>query len=297
MDEMLMNRTLLQVVDSGSLSAAAAELNVSVATVARQVNSLEDRLGVKLVNRTTRALSLTEAGGLYCERIRSILREIDSIKREVSSYQKNVMGLLRVHLRQSVGNQVIVPALHEFLTANPEIRMEVTLTDERADLVAQGIDVAVWLGDLEDSTLIARRLSPGKRVICCSPAYGRDRGLPTRPEDLAEHNCIVFRARSYDNLWRLSRDGETLSIEVHGNLESFSAAALITSALSGLGLIMVQEATVRKLVKAGELVTVLPEYQVSSTNTDIAIYAVYPGRKQTAPKTRAFIDFLVLLFR
>lgn len=297
MDEMLMNRTLLQVVDSGSLSAAAAELNVSVATVARQVNSLEDRLGVKLVNRTTRALSLTEAGALYCERIRVILRDIDSVKREVSSYQKNVMGLLRVHLRQSVGSQVIVPALPGFLKEHPEIRMEVTLTDDRADLVAQGIDVAVWLGELEDSTLIARRLSPGRRLICCSPSYAREHGLPTRPEDLANHNCIVFRARNYDNLWRLTRDGETVSIEVRGNLESFSATALITSALSGLGLIMVQEATVRKMVESGDLVTILPEYQVSSTNADIALYAVYPGRKQTAPKTRAFLDFLVKLFR
>ncbi|MFO1143030.1 MAG: LysR family transcriptional regulator [Amaricoccus sp.] len=292
-----MNRTLLQVVDSGSLSAAAVENNVSVATVARQVNGLEDRLGVKLVNRTTRALSLTEAGAIYCERIRSILQEIDTVKREVSSYQKNVMGLLRVHLRHSVGNQVIVPALPEFLSANPDIRMEVTLTDERADLVALGIDVAVWLGELEDSSLIARRLSPGRRVICCSPAYAEERGIPTSPEELRDHNCIVFRARSYDNVWRLTKDGETASIEVSGNLESFSATALLTSALSGIGLVMVQEATVRRLLAAGDLIPVLPGYQVSSTSADIALYAVYPGRRKTAPKTRVFVDFLVGLFR
>ena len=140
MDEMLTNRAFLQVVDCGSFSAAAAEIGVSVATVARQVNSLEARLGVQLLHRTTRTLSLTDA---------------------------------------------------------------------REDLVAQGVDVAVWLGSLEDSSLIARRLSHGKRLVCCSPAYAAKRGLPEEPKDLAQHNCIVYGAKSYDSSWRFTRDGTT----------------------------------------------------------------------------------------
>jgi DNA-binding transcriptional LysR family regulator len=297
MDEMLTNRAFLKVVDSGSFSAAAVDLGVSVATVARQVNSLESRLGVNLLHRTTRTLSLTEAGKLYCLRIRDVLRNYDAVKREVASYQKDVKGLLRVHLRHSVGNQVIIPALPSFLNKHQNIKLDVTLTDDRMDLVSQGVDVAVWLGNLEDSSLIARRLSPGRRMVCCSPDYVQKHGLPQHPSDLAQHNCIVYRAKSYDSSWRFTRDGQTLSVGVSGNLESESSAVLMTSALNGLGFVMLQEAMVRSAIAKGELVNVFPDYQVSSTDADIALYAVYPGSKQTSPKNRAFIDFLVRLFK
>ncbi len=297
MDEMLTNRAFLQVVDSGSFSAAAAEIGVSVATVARQVNSLEARLGVQLLHRTTRSLSLTEAGKLYHARIRDVLRSYDSVKREVASYQKDVKGILRLHLRHSVGNQVIVPALPAFLKKHPNIKLDVTLTDSREDLVAQGIDVAVWLGSLEDSSLIARRLSPGKRLVCCSPSYASAHGMPENPSDLARHNCIIYRAKSYDSSWRFTKDGQTTPVVVSGNLESESSAVLMTSAMNGLGFVMLQEAMVRSAIAKGELVNAFPDYSVSSTDSDIALYAVYPGSKQTSPKNRAFIDFLVRLFK
>ena len=297
MDEMLTNRAFLQVVESGSFSAASLELNVSVATVARQINSLEMRLGVHLLHRTTRTMSLTEAGRLYCDRIRSLLQQLDSVKREIASYQKDVKGLLRVHLRHSVGNQVIVPALPVFLKQNPNIKLEVTLTDLREDLVTQGVDVAVWLGSLEDSSLIARRLSPGRRLVCCSPAYAAAHGLPQQPQDLSAHNCIVYLAKSYDSSWRFAKDGKVDAVPVSGNLESESSAVLITSAIAGLGLVMLQEAMVRGAIHAGQLVSVFPDYHVSSTDADTALFAVYPGSKQTSPKARAFIDFLVKLFK
>lgn len=291
------NRAFLQVVESGSFSAAAAEIGVSVATVARQVNSLEQRLGVHLLHRTTRSLSLTEAGKLYHARIREVLQTYDSVKREVASFQKDVKGLLRLHLRHSVGNQVIVPALPAFLKKHPNIKLDVTLTDVREDLVSQGVDVAVWLGSLEDSSLIARRLSPGKRLVCCSPGYLAANGMPTNPDALETHNCIVYRAKSYDSSWRFTKDGKTTSVSVSGNLESESSAVLMTAAINGLGLVMLQEAMVRASIQSGALVDVFPDYQVSSTDSDIALYAVYPGSKQTSPKTRAFIDFLVRLFK
>ena len=297
MDEMLTNRAFLQVIDSGSFSSAAAEIGVSVATVARQVNSLEARLGVQLLHRTTRTLSLTEAGKLYRDRIREVLRTYDTVKRDIASFQKDVKGLLRVHLRHSVGNQVIVPALPAFLEKHQNIKLDVTLTDTREDLVAHGVDVAVWLGSLEDSSLIARRLSPGRRLVCCSPSYMAKRGLPAQPTDLAQHNCIIYRAKSYDSSWRFAKDGKTASVAVSGNLESESSAVLMTSALNGLGFVMLQETMVRSAIQAGELINVFPDYQVSSTDADIALYAVYPGSKQTSPKNRAFIDFLVRLFK
>lgn len=297
MDEMLTNRAFLQVAESGSFSAASIKMDVSVATVARQVNSLEAELGVKLMNRSTRALSLTEAGMLYAERIRDVMSDLDALKREVASYQKDVKGLLRVHLRRSVGSQVIVPALPDFMKAHPDVKLEVTLTDERADLVAQGIDVAVWLGELQESRLIARKLSPGNRVICCSPAYAETHGLPKTPQELSEHNCIVYLARSYDSSWRLTSGGKTTSVDVSGNLKSESSAVLLVSALNGLGLVMLQEAMVRKAITSGELINVFPNFQVSSTNTVVGLYAVYSGRKKLTAKSRAFIDFLVDVFR
>ncbi len=296
MDELATNRAFLHVVESGSFSAAARELNVAVTSVARQVTSLEARLGVQLLNRNTRKHSLTEPGRVYYSQITDIIRQYDYAKREVASYQKAVKGCLRVHLRTSIGTQIIVPALPRFFADHSDVTVDVTLTDERADLVALGIDVAVWLGELEDSSMIARRLTPGRRVICASPAYIAAHGSPATPDDLRAHNCLVYCARSYDNLWRLTRNKETTVIEVSGNMQTVSSAALFAAATSGLGLVALQESMVREPIRRGELVHLLTDYQVSSTDADIGIYAVYPGGQRVSPKARAFIDFLVRLF-
>ena len=297
MDELHTNKAFLQVIESGSFSAASDKLNLSVATVARQVTSLEDRLGVKLLHRSTRALSLTEAGVLYSERIRTLMHEFDTIKREVATFQKDVKGRLRVHLRHSVGTQVIIPALPKFLLAHPDLKLEVTLTDERADLVTHSVDVAVWLGKLENSSLIARKLNPGRRIICCSPGYAKEHGLPASPEELSKHNCIVYKAKSYDSGWRLKSGDRLVTVNVSGNLESESSAVLLISVMNGVGLAMLQEAMVHQAIATGELIDVFPGYDVSSTDATVALYAVYSGRKKTSPKTRAFVDFLVRLFR
>ena len=245
-DELKLDRAFVLVVEKGSFSAAARHLDTSVTSVARQINRLEATLGIRLLNRTTRRQSLTEVGTLYYQRLTELIRQIDDVKREVSGYQKTVKGRLRVHLRISVGNEIIVPALKDFLAENQEVMIDVTLTDERADLVGLGIDVAVWLGSLEDSSLIARRLSPSRRVLCGSPGYLETNGHPTTPQDLVKHNCLVYRAKNYDNRWRFTRDATTVEIPVSGNLETDSGAALFTSAMSGLGLVIMQELTVRK---------------------------------------------------
>ncbi len=296
-DELKLDRAFVLVVENGSFSAAARHLNTSVTSVARQINRLETTLGVRLLNRTTRRQSLTEVGTLYYQKLTELIRQIDDVKREVSGYQKTVKGRLRVHLRISVGNEIIVPALKDFLAENQEVMIDVTLTDERADLVALGIDVAVWLGSLEDSSLIARRLSPSRRVLCGSPAYLETNGYPTIPQDLVKHNCLVYRAKNYDNRWRFTRDATTVEIPVSGNLETDSGAALFTSAMSGLGLVIMQESTVREAVRKGDLIPLLTDHEVSPTEFDTALYAVYPSSRKVSPKTRAFVDFLVALFR
>jgi hypothetical protein len=200
-----------------------------------------------------------------------------------------------VHLRITVGSEVIVPVLPRFLEQHhPDVTLDVTLTDERADLAAFGVDVAVWLGIYLGCP---PELSPGRRVICASPAYLAQRGRPKAPENLSEHNCIVYRARNYDRWWRLTRDGETIAVLTSGNLQTDSSSVLLTSARKGLGLVLVQESTVRRAITKGELVRVLADYEVSSTDFDIALYAVYPNSRHVSPKTRAFVDFLVTLFR
>jgi DNA-binding transcriptional LysR family regulator len=296
MDELSANRTFVRVVERGSISAAARDLGASITAVSRQVSGLEEMLGVRLLNRTTRKHALTEAGQIYYNEVLDILRRIETVKSEVSAHQDVVKGCLRVHLRTSVGSQVIVPALPRFLSRHPDVTLEVALTDERSDLVALGVDVAVWLGSLEDSGLIARRLSPSLRVICASKSYLRAQGQPKSPKDLAQHNCLVYSARSYDNIWRMTKNGETEAIVVSGNLRTDSSAVLLSSAVAGLGLVMLQEAMVRQSIASGELEPVLVDYQVSPTDADVALYAVHPNRRRVSPKTRAFVDFLVDLF-
>lgn len=297
MDEIAMNRALLKVVESGSFSAAAREMNTSVTSIARHVSALEDMLGVRLLNRTTRRQSLTDAGQHYVVRLSDFLRNLETLKQEVSSYQADVRGVLKVHMRVSLGNEVVVPALPEFLKDHPDLKLDVTLTDDRVDLVAAGVDVAVWLGELSDSSMIVRQLAPSHRVICASPGYLERHGIPQVPEDLERHNCLVFKASHYDDIWRLSKDGKTVAVSVSGNLQTESSSALLASAKAGLGLIVVQERLVRQSLDAGGLVKVLSDYSISPTEIDAAIYAVYPHRQFISPKTRAFIDFLVALYK
>ena len=297
MDELLKIRTLVQVVEAGSFSAAARHTNISISAIARQVKALEEDLGVRLLNRTTRHQALTEAGAIFYDRARSILQQVERAKRDASSFQKEVKGLLRVTLRVSAGTAVIVPALPRFLERHPELVVSVTLSDERADLVVGGIDVAVWLGHLDDSGVIARRLTHTRRVVCGSPEYFARYGEPRQPGDLVHHNCIVYTSSQYARAWRFARGEECNDIPVRGSLESPDAPVLMSCALSGLGLVLVPDWMVRRPIAEGRLRTVLSDYIASPTDYDAALYAVYPHSRGLSPKARAFVDFLLELFR
>lgn len=296
MDELASIRAFIDVIECGSFSAAARRKNATVSSVARQVKSLEDDLGVRLLNRTTRSNSLTDAGTQFYERARSIVAELGEAKRDATSYQTTAKGLLRVSLRTST-SRVIVPALPAFLEKHPGLVLDVMLSDERLDLVAHNIDVAVWLGHLEDSTMVARRLMPSSRMVCASPAYLARRGIPKSPQELTKHNCLVYQGSIYQDYWRFKRGGEQVDVSVSGSLRTSSSPVLVASALAGLGLAVLQEYTVQSLLAEGRLQRVLPEYEVSPTEVDTAIYAVYPHARGVSRKTRAFIDFLVDIFR
>jgi DNA-binding transcriptional LysR family regulator len=297
MDELTTVRTFLSVVEHGSFSAAARQKNMTVSSIARQVNALEGTLGVRLLNRTTRHQSLTEAGALYYDQVRAVVRELDTIRHQVASYQDSVKGTLRVQLRTSVATQLILPAVPAFLGQYPGLRLDIHLSDHRADLVENGFDLAVWLGNLQDSNLIARQLSPSCRVVCGSPRYFDVYGEPRHPGELARHNCILYDPDHYGRIWRFRLGEEAIEVPVAGNLQTSSSAALLTAAVGGLGLIVAQEWMVRTAIAEGALRQILNGYSVRPTDFDAALYVVYPHSSRLSPKTRVFVEFLVGLFK
>lgn len=296
MDELYKIRAFLGVVEKGSFSAAARHEGVSVSSIARRVAALEEDLGVRLLNRNTRSLSVTEAGAHFCERTKEAVRELDSAKLEATSFQTSVKGMLKVSMRVSIGAMVL-PKIKEFLERHPDVTLDLSLTDERLDLLQNTIDVAVWIGQLNDSDLIARLLSPGRRVVCASPGYLEQHGIPQHPSELQNHVCLPHRAPNYDGTWRFTKDGERFDFRANGSFQSSSPLALMSTAMAGLGLVVLQYFMVEAELKAGTLVAVLTDYHVSPTEADTAIYAVYPHSRYLSPKARAFIDFLVELFQ
>jgi DNA-binding transcriptional LysR family regulator len=296
LDELACIKSFIKVVETGSFSAAARN-DSSTSSVARQIKSLEDELGVRLLNRTTRSLSLTEPGRLLYERVIRIARDLNDVKQEVQSFQESVKGQLRVSLRPTAGTTIIVPALPTLLEKYPGLSLDITLTDERRDLVAENIDVAVWLGSMPDSEYVARRLSPTQRIICASPAYLARHGVPQVPTDLSKHDCLVFSAPTYRNTWILGKSGEDFPIEVNGKIRSDKGLVLLEAALAGMGLFTAHEWMVRRHLQEARLMRVLSDYTVNPTSGDADLYAVFPSNRGMSKKVRAFLDFLIELFQ
>jgi len=295
MDEFARIQTFIRVVDAGSFSAAA-RLDSSISSVARQVKSLEDEWGVRLLNRSTRSLSLTEPGRLFYERFRAIANELSNAKLAAKSCQEGVKGVLKVSLRVSAGTTIIVPALPTLLKQYPELTVDISLTDEKCDLVANDIDVAVWMGKTSDLQVVARRLSPSQKIVCATPDYFTRHNVPRFPKDLRRHNCIVFTASSYRSAWAFEKDGQHEEIEPRGHIRTDNALVLLSAAMADLGLILVHEWMVRALLSQRRLVRVLADYTVTHPDGDAELYAVYPSSRSLSLKVRVFVDFLVEQF-
>lgn len=295
MEELARIQTFIKVVEAGSFSAAARDSS-SISSIARQVKSLEDELGVRLLNRNTRSLSLSEPGRLFYERARKLSSDLSNAKSEARSFQQEAKGILRVSLRVSAGTTIIVPALPEFLKQYPDLNVDVTLTDERLDLVTNNIDVAVWMGQLPSSEIVARRLSPAQRIVCGTPGYFERFGRPQTPSELKDHSCLLFSAPAYGSKWQFQHDGQLEEIEVNGRLMSGNVLVLLSAALAGVGLIMVHEWMVRRRFDMGQLERVLQDYSVSPISSDADLHVVYPSSRGMSLKVRVFVDFLVQLF-
>lgn len=293
MDSLNAMEIFVRVVQAGSFSAAARGMELTPSAVSKQIGRLEDRLGARLLNRTTRQLSLTEVGRGYFARASRIITDVAEAEQSVADQHGAPRGLLRVSLPFAFGQLHIVPEIPAFLERYPEVRIELTFNDRFVNLVEEGQDVAIRIGELSDSSLIARRLAANRRLVCGAPRYLETFGRPATPEALTEHNCLVYSYRAPRHEWPFEREGgERQVVQVGGNLETNTAEALYDMALSGVGLALLPLWYVGRDLDQGRLVEVLSDYHVP----DNAIYAVYPPGRHLSPKVRAFVDMLAERF-
>ena len=280
-----------RVVSTGSLSAAARDLGLSPALVSRRLSGLEARLGVRLINRTTRSLHMTDEGAAYYETCTRVLAEIEEADAAVSAGRAEPRGILRVALPASFGNQHVAPLVPRFAARYPDVQLALSLSERNVNVVEEGFDLAIRIADLADSSLAARKLAPNRRVVCASPAYLQRHGAPRTPEDLAQHNCLTT---DFTMNWDYrDLEGTPGSVRVTGRYACDNWSVLREWALAGLGIALKSTWDVRRHLEDGSLVSLLPGYTFA---TDVAIYAVYPHRRHLPAKTRAFIEFLAESF-
>lgn len=281
-----------RVVGSGGLSAAARELGLSPAMVSRRLAALESRLGVRLLNRTTRSLRLTDEGATYYDSCSRVLAEIEEANAAVSAGRQAAQGALRVALPASFGNQYVAPLIPQFAARYPAVQLLLSLSDRNVNVVEEGFDLAIRIAHLADSSLAARKLAPNRRVVCATPEYLQRHGMPRTPADLVNHNCLL--SRDFSSSWEYKDpDGRPGVVRVNGRYVSDNWEVLREWALAGMGVALKSTWDVRRHLESGALVSLLPGY---SFHTDVAIYAVYPHRRHLPAKTRVFIEFLVESF-
>ena len=289
MDRLAALEAFARVAESGSFSAAARALGSSKSLISRQVSALEAELGARLISRTTRSLTLTEAGRGYYEQVTRILVQMEEADLSVSQLQATPRGKLRINAPMSFSLLRVAPVLPDFLALYPEIDVDLAMNDRRVDLLEEGFDLAIRIGRLADSSLIARKLGPMRRMVCASPAYLAERGVPAAPADLKGHACLCYSNADTVDEWRFSEpDGRPIAVEVKGRVRANNGDLLRVAALRGLGLVDLPSFLVGADIEAGTLVPVLQDF----IRQDGGVYAVYPHARYLPPKIRVFIDFL-----
>lgn len=289
MDRLVWMESFVRVVELGSFAEAARRGGVSRAAISKYMDALEAHLGVRLLNRTTRRLNLTVEGEIYFQRCRRILEEVVEAEQEVTHLHAAPKGLLRVTAPISFGTRHLAALVVEFLTLHPEIELDLVLNDRFVDLVEEGFDVAVRIGNLRDSSLIARRLASTRLVLCAAPAYLVRHGVPLVPEDLSRHVCLLYSLTTSPGLWRFRLQGEESSVRVQGILHANNGEALHAAARAGLGVALLPGFLVTEDLEQGLLVPLLSDY----TLPVLGIHAVCPSSRHMSVKVRRFMDFLV----
>jgi DNA-binding transcriptional LysR family regulator len=280
-------------VDCGSFSAAGRRLGLSPSAVSKLVARLEDRLGVRLLHRTPRALTLTEAGRALHEEGQGVFDALASAENAVRACADDISGTLRVHSMVTFAKHQLAPVIKDFLDRHPRLRIEFHLSNEAVDFVEHSIDVSIQGGPLPDSSLVARRLLDSPWIICAAPDYLARHGTPRTPADLAHHNCLNFTQRTHWNTWPLVEDGEERPVAARGNAGANLGDMLLELARRGLGLVRLAEFHVGEDLRAGRLVPVLEAFRPPAQEP---LYLVWQSRKHQSPRVRAFLAFMEARF-
>lgn len=288
MDKYQEMRVFAAVIDAGSFVSAADALGMSKAAVSRYVSELEQRLGVRLMQRTTRKLSLTEEGEVFLARSRDILASIEDAEAELSTRVHVASGLLKVSVPVSFGIVHLAPLWGEFLQAHPRVTLDVQLGDRVMHLVDEGFDMAVRIARLPDSSLVSRQLASTRLVLCAAPAYLARRGTPQHPSEIAQHDVIGYSLLAMGDHWQFAGPQGSVSVKVRPRMMTNNGDTCVAACLRGAGIQLQPTFLVARELASGQLVEVLPQYP----SIELGIYAVYPSRKFVPPKVRALVDFL-----
>ena len=286
-------KTVIAVVETSSFTAASERLGMSKALVSKYVGEVEKKLDIRLFNRTTRRLALTEAGRRYYEKSVTLLDQYNALVDDVTGEQTKPRGLLRVSAPVTFGEMELSPLIPKFLALYPDLKIELVLTNSAIDMLEEGIDVRILIGGVDDSSMVARHLKTFPLVLSASPSYIRKNGRPKTPQQLGEHSCIIDSNFRIGKLWPIiSPKGDADNIEVKSTVSVNSPQAVREIAIAGGGIAMCPSFIVEDAIKDGRLLTILPGY----TTLEFGLFAIYPHRKYVAKKVRCFIDFALEQF-
>ncbi len=286
-DRLLALRTFVRTAHSGSFSRAARDLHLSQPSISRILAQLEAEVGARLLVRTTRAVSLTEAGADYLARVEPLLAALEEADHAVRGTGE-LRGVLRVAVSSSFGVREVIPRLPRFLERHPALRIDLGINDQRQDLVVDGVDVALRLGSLPDSSVVARKLADAPRVLAASPAYLERRGRPRNPGDLAAHAVIIGPGSAGPSAWTFSRNGQTQSVRVEGQLITAVNEGAVAGAVAGLGITLTSLWGCRAEIERGDLLRIMEDW----TMEPVEAHALFPSGRAASPAARAFIDYL-----
>jgi DNA-binding transcriptional LysR family regulator len=280
------------VINAGSFTAAAHALGHSTSYVSKAVTRLEKRLGSRLLNRTTRTISLTDAGRAYYERCSQIVIDAENAERSINQLQEKPGGLLRINAPASFGSKYLLNVLSQFMHRYPEVKLEVEFNDRLIDVVAEGYDVVIRVGEIKDSNLVARKFTSSRGVVVASPDYLERKGCPKQAEDLAQHDCIAYSLLPTPKQWVFYKDGVRTSVMVDPRAMCNSAEIEVAMVVQGIGITRLPLFTCEQEVANGDLQIILDDYD----QLKLDVYAVYPHRQYLTAKVRAFVDYVVAAF-
>lgn len=293
LDRLLAMTVFVKVVEQGSFARAAERLNMSTSAVSRQIADLEAHLTTRLLNRTTRRISLTESGQAYFERALHLLADLEETEAVVSSSTVNPRGTIRLTCSTSFGVPHLAPAIGAFQTRYPDVRFDISASNRFVDLVEDGLDLAIRIGDLGNPNLIARRIGSMRLIACASPDYLKRKGTPTHPDDLARHNCFTYEYSPIKNLWTFQDPKmNAIKVPIEGSVHANNGEMLAAIAAQGVGIALEPDFIVHPLLESGALVEILKSFRPAPYN----IYAVYASRRHLSAKVRTFVDFLAERF-